>query len=104
MLPKNYHLSSNILNSIHKKISKDKFKLEQYDEVIKKQINNDILEVSSDIDILKGNKTVSFIPHTAVFRPEAESTKCRLVLLSNLCEKGDGSALSNNQISMPGHS
>ena len=102
LLPKNYYLAKNILDSTKSKLIDNKAKFIQYDEVINKQISNNILVKSSDIEELKRNRNVSFIPHTAVFRPEAESTKCRLVLMSNLCERRDGSSLSHNQISMPG--
>lgn len=102
LLPNNYHLSSNILHSIIKKYKPDTDKLLQYDAVIRQQVNDGILEPVSDLHKLKKDKNVSFLPHSAVFKPHADSTKCRLVLLSNLCEKGDGTNLSHNQISLPG--
>lgn len=97
-LPNNYRLAKSILNSTYKKYKNDHSKLVQYDGVIKDQIENKIIEEVSDETNLEN---VSFLAHNAVFRPQADSTKCRVVLLSNLCEKGNGN-LSHNQISHPG--
>ena len=101
LLPNNYHLSSNILNSIKNKLENSP-KLIQYDSAIQEQIDSGILERVEDLSKLKKSKLHSFLPHSAVFKPGSVSTKCRIVLLSNLCEKGDGNTLSHNQISLPG--
>ena len=100
-LPNNYNLASNILKSVFKKISKDKIKLNTYDSVIKQYYEEGIITKISDLSNLKFSKGVSFLGHRAVFRESSESTKCRLVLMSNVCQKGEGN-LSMNQVSLPG--
>ena len=99
-LPNNFWLAYNLLHSVRKKL--DMERLEQYDSVIIQQLQDGILVQSSPVADLKRDKNASFIAHNAVFKPEAESTKCRVVLLSNLCEKGSGDNLSHNQVSIPG--
>ena len=100
LLPNNFNLSSNLLHSITNKLSDDKITL--YNNAIKQQIEEGIIVPVDDLAQLKKDKTVSFLPHNAVFKPNAESTKCRIVLMSNLCEKRRGNSLSHNQISLPG--
>ena len=102
LLPNNYFISLNILKSILKKYIKTPEKLLQYDEVIKKQIRAGVVEEISDLKSLINNKKVSFIPHNAVFRQQHESTKCRIVYLSNTCDRREQGSLSHNQISLPG--
>ena len=101
-LPSNYWIAHNILLSMRKKYEKDPNKFKQYDDVIQQQLRDGILVESDEIEKLKSRKDVSFIAHNAVFRPTATSTKCRVVLLSNICEKGSGNTLSHNQVSIPG--
>lgn len=101
-LPNNYKLASNILQTSLKKLKNEPSKLLQYDDVIKKQIEAGVLEKVDDIEYVKNNKNYSFLAHNAVFRENKLTTKCRVVLLSNLCERGNGTNLSHNQISMPG--
>ena len=100
-LPNNYNLSYNILKSSTKTLNSSQ--LAQYDEVITKQLNDGIIELVNDNAYSLRNSTdVSFMAHKAVFRVNAESTKCRIVYLSNLAEKGTGNNLSHNQVSFPG--
>ena len=49
----------------------------------------------------KNSDNISYLPHNAVFKQSSDSTKCRVVFLSNLKERNTG-ALSHNQISKPG--
>ena len=102
-LPNNYWIAKKLLDSVHSKFKNKKEQLEQYDGVIKQQIRDGILaESDSNIDALRASPEVSFVAHNAVFRPGATSTKCRVVLLSNLCEKKPQGSLSHNQVSIPG--
>jgi hypothetical protein len=100
LLPNNFHLANCILKSVLKKYKKEPLKLEAYDKVIIEQKEKGIIQ-SVNIDSLKNNDKISFLAHNAVFRENVESTKCRIVYLSNLCEKNNKS-LSHNQISLPG--
>ena len=99
-LPKNYKLASNVLNSTRKKLVSDAEKLSQYDSVISQQISEGILERVDLEDAMESDQT-SFLAHHAVFREEATTTKCRVVLMSNVCEKGKDN-LNHNQVSLPG--
>jgi hypothetical protein len=100
LLPNNFSIAFNILKSILKKYEKDADKFHQYDDVIAQQRSGGVIQEIGPLSELKSNK-YSFLPHNAVFRQNAESTKCRVVLLSNLCDK-KGGAMSHNQVSLPG--
>ena len=99
-LPPNYKLAKNVLSSVYRKLKDNPDKLKQYDEAIKQQVRDGIIE-KVDLDSIKSNPNVSFLGHNAVFRENVESTKCRVVYWSNLSEKG-GENLSHNQVSLPG--
>lgn len=103
LLPNNFDLAEKIVRSLYKKLKKDPSKLEQYDQIIKDQINSGVIAPAGNIDDLRNSSSCSFLAHNAVFRQNAESTKCRIVYLSNLCENKGGNSLSHNQISLPGH-
>lgn len=61
-----------------------------------------IVEVIPDLDVLlKENPGASFLPHSAILKESSSTTKCRVVFLSNLCERGGG-GMSHNEISFPG--
>ena len=100
-LPNNYKLASNILKSNLKKLNKDSSKLEQYNKVFTEQLEAGIIE-KVPLERLINNNNVSFMGHMAVFREHVESTKCRVVFMSNICEKMKNGSLSHNQVSLPG--
>ena len=100
-LPNNYGLAKSILNSVYNKLKGDPMKLEQYDEIFKQQREAGIISMESELNNLIDNEDFSFLAHNAVYKQESLSTKCRIVYLSNLCQKGDNT-LSHNQVSMPG--
>ena len=85
-LPNNYKLASNILKSTLKKLHKNPVKFEQYHKVFMEQLKSGIIEKVS-LNKLKNNNEVSFMGHMGVFREQVQSTKCRVVFMSNLCEK-----------------
>ena len=90
-----------MLSNLKKLQSKSPEVLLQCDEVIKKQMRDEIIERVDLDDYLSRNQGVSFLPHTAVIRENAETTKCRIVFMANLAEKFSG-GLSHNQISFSG--
>ena len=96
LLSKNFRLSLSILNSHRKKLSKNK--MLQYDQVIREQLNDGVIE-EINLNADKNDSTVSFLPHSAIFK-DSSTSKCRIVFLSNL--KSDQSKFSHNQISKPG--
>ena len=89
LLGKNYNLSIAILNSNFKKLSKDKNLLKMVDKTFKEQESNGIIERIPDLDgFLLQHPECSFLPHmSTVIKPDRDTTKCRVVFLSNLCEK-----------------
>jgi len=100
-LPNNYKLANSLLSTVQRKLSSQPDKLFMYDNVVKQQIGDGVLEVVEDLNALKNSDSISFIAHNAVFKSSNETTKCRIVLLSNLCQKGSDN-LSHNQVSVPG--
>lgn len=102
LLSTNLQLAKSVLQSNLKKYSKDMIKFKQYDQVIKEQLEENIIEPIKDLDKFVRRNEVSFLAHNAVFRSNVESTKCRIVYLSNLCERGAKPNLSHNQCSFPG--
>lgn len=69
-------------------------------DTFKKQVTDGIIQKIGNIDqFVKENPCHSFLPHMGVFKPDRETTKCRVVFLSNLCEKSkfQPSAVSHNQ-------
>ena len=101
-LPNNFNLAKNVLKSTLKKYKSKPQNLTAYDNVIKEQLKTGIITTVKNINSLKYNDQIAFIAHNAVFRDEVQTTKCRVVYLSNLCEKGDIKNLSHNQISQIG--
>ena len=66
-----------------------------------------IIQRVENIDnYVKNNEGTSFLPHMGIFKPGRETTKCRVVFLSNLCQKLPNNKLtvSHNQCIMPGPS
>ena len=102
LLSNNYGLAKRILFSNLKRIrAKSPDILKQYNGVIQKQIDENIIE-QVDLDLyLKDNSGISFLPHSAVIRENAETTKLRVVFNANLSDKFSG-GLSHNQVSFSG--
>ncbi|XP_068224857.1 uncharacterized protein [Palaemon carinicauda] len=86
-LSTNENLSRLILKANLKKLRKKDGHLQLVDQVIRDQLKDGVIEKISDLDSFKAeHPNYSFLPHMAVFRPEKETTKCRIVFLSNLKE------------------
>ena len=98
-LPNNYKIAYNILQSVYRKLKSSPSKLAEYDAIFSEQLANGIISEVSYDNIY--DKNISYLPHNAVYREDAETTKVRIVYLSNLCERGENN-LSHNQISLPG--
>ena len=75
-LPSNYELSLARLKSQVRKLKKEPAMLEEYDSVITEQIKFGVIEKVSEED---ESVTVHYIPHLAVIRKEAKTTKLRVV-------------------------
>ena len=103
LLSQNYNLSRNILKSTLKKLIKDPFKLKLYDDVIREQTDLGIIEKIPNLeDFLKSHPEASFLAHMGIFRLDHDSTKCRVVFLSNLAERNSYRNISHNQAIHPG--
>ena len=87
LLGKNLNLAKKILNSNRKKFSKDAEKLILTDQVFKEQLSLGIIQkVENFPESAQTDGCYSFLPHMSVYRPDHDSTKTRVVFLSNLCE------------------
>lgn len=102
LLPNNYNMVEKILFSTLKKLKRNPSDLAEYDAIIKTQLNDGIIERAGELCDLKHSLNHSFLAHNAVFRRNVETTKCRIVYLSNLCERKSEGMLSHNQVSLPG--
>lgn len=102
LLGQNYNLSRSILFSTIKKLKQDPTKLKLYNDVFKEQCNLGIIEKIEHVQTFMDlNPSCSYLPHMGVFRLDHDSTKCRVVFLSNLCENTK-SQISHNQAILPG--
>ena len=106
LLAKNFHLAKKVLSSTLKKLESDSTKLEMADNNIKDLEALGIIERVHDLDtFMAENPTCSFLAHTFIFKPQKETTKCRMVFMSNLAEKNAHSnQLSHNQCMYSGPS
>ena len=86
-IPSEYQLSRNRLNSLHHKLRRDQELLNEYDKIIKEQLQLGIIEEVKPETDDKFNETVHYLPHHAVLRRDRETTKIRVVY--------DGSAKSS---------
>lgn len=104
LLAKNYFLSRQILFSTLKKLKDDKIKLDMYDSVFKEQEKLGVIERIPNLEnFMELHPECSFLPHMSVYRMGHESTKCRVVFLSNLAEKSKtNSMFSNNECMLSG--
>ena len=100
LLGRNFNLSQMILKSNLRKLRKNPLHLQLMNEVIKEQEKEGIIERIENLDqFLQEHPESSFLPHMGVFKLSRETTKCRVVFLSNLCEKDPeiGRSISHNQ-------
>ena len=98
LLSKNESLAKAILKSNLKKMKSQKDSLLMIDKCIKEQVDSGIIEPIHDLEVFKAEfPNFSFLPHMPIFRPEKDTTKCRIVFLSNLQESFNKLCLSHNQ-------
>ena len=88
LLSNNYFLARKVLESNFQKLNCDQAKLKMYDDVFREQEELKVIERINNLDkFLLEHPEASFLAHTGVFRMSHESTKCRVVFMSNLCDK-----------------
>ena len=100
LLGKNFNLSKQILLGNHKKLSKNHDQLLMVDEVFRSQEKLGVIEKIENLPkFLEENPNHSFLPHMPVFKLDRDTTKTRVVYLSNLCEKDKNQPMtvSHNQ-------
>ena len=98
LLGQNFNLAKQILLSLLRKYRVNDYdKLTQIDQVFKDQRAAGIIELVQNLDqLLSEHPEASFLPFMGIFKPDRETTKCRIVFLSNLCERKPN-AMSHNQ-------
>ena len=100
LLGKNFNLSKVILQSNFKKFKKNKDLINVVDQTFKEQESLGIIEKIENLnEFLSEHPECSFLPHMSVLKPDRDTTRCRVVFLSNLCEKNKSLpvTLSHNQ-------
>ena len=104
-LGENYKLANAILHQNKKRLGGDRDRLKLMDDVFRTQLKDGIIEKIPDLNLFcQETPCHSFLPHMGVFRMSKETTKCRIVFLSNLCEQKDSQLVtfSHNQAIEPG--
>ena len=99
-LATNYFLARQILLSNLNKLKSSPNNLLMIDDVFTDQLDRGIISEIDNVDsFLATNKNASFLAHMAVIKSTSETTKCRNVFLSNVCEKfkDNRKAYSHNQ-------
>lgn len=107
LLPSNQNLALAILNANLKKLSRNKNLLKLMNESIKEQQESGVVEKIDNLEqYLKEHPEHSFLPHMGIFRLNRETTKCRVVFLSNLCQDNTNGkiSISHNQAMYSGPS
>lgn len=105
LLGTNQNLAKVILHANLKKLSKSPSNLLLMDSVFKEQEKSGIIERIDNLEeFIAEHPNHSFMPHIGIFKLDRLSTKCRVVYLSNLCQKDPTKALtvSHNQAIHPG--
>ena len=102
LLSQNYFLARKLLESNLEKLLKNPDKLKMYNDVFQEQKDLQIIEKIDNLDrFLLEHPEASFLPHMGIYRLSNETTKCRIVFLSNLFEKKNH-GISHNMAMLPG--
>ena len=78
-LPSNYDLSFKRMKGQIKRLSKDPVLLAEYDTIIKTQEDKGIIERVSSNNTISPESKIHYVPHQAVVRKDAATTKVRIV-------------------------
>ncbi len=102
LIANNFKLSERILYSNIKRLQKSPEKLKLYDNVIRDQLKDNIIRKIDPTSSFLSHPDVAFLAHTGIFKIGSDATtKCRIVYMSNLSQKGIAQ-LSHNDASKPG--
>ena len=91
-LPSNYANCVARLKSQVKKLKQDPEVLQKYNDMILEQLNSGIV---SRVAELEDNRKVSYLPHSAVIREDAETTKVRVVYDASCKDKNTRTSLND---------
>ena len=100
LLGRNYNLAKAVLQSNFRKLKKNKLHLHLMDDAIKEQEELGIIQRIPNLDqYMNEHPEHSFLPHMGVFKLDRDTTKCRVVFLSNICERdlSKPATVSHNQ-------
>ena len=93
VLPDNFKLSQGRLNSLIKRLRKTPQRLKEYDEIIRKQEEEGIVETVDCLDVPNKPGSVHYIPHREVIREDKDTTKLRIVY--DASARNDGPSLND---------
>ena len=91
----NEHNAMNRLKSLVKKLQKEPELMKQYDEIFKDQEREGIIERVQEANMSKAEGKLHMLPHQAVIRKEAETTKVRVVYDASSKERRNGLSLND---------
>ena len=77
-LPDNFSLAKSRLNSLYRRLQKNPKALKEYDDIIRTQTKEGIVEDCDEVHVLEAGRT-HYIPHREVIKEERETTKMRIV-------------------------
>ncbi len=92
LLPSNYNLRMLRLNCQVKKLKQNPKILEKYDEIIQQQAKDGIIEQVSE---LEPAKAIHYLPHRAVIKEDAETTKVRIMYDASCKDRKSGVSLND---------
>ena len=98
-LGRNFNLAKKVLSSVFNKLKNDETKLSLMEDTFREQERLGIIEKIHDVDkFMEEHPSCSFLPFMGVYKLKRETTKCRVVFLSNICERvSRGCVVSHNQ-------
>ena len=92
-LPSNFANSVSRMKGQLKRLKREPEVLNEYDSIIKEQLSAGVIEKVSELEEPGGN--VHYLPHHAVIRRDAETTKLRIVYDASSKETKNGTSLND---------
>ena len=91
-VPSNYDCSLSRLKSQLRKLKNEPEIMEEYNNIIQQQLKDGVIET---VNGLEPAKKISYLPHMAVVRKDAETTKVRVVFDASCKERKSGTSLND---------
>ena len=91
-LPSNFENSFSRMKGQLKRLRKEPEVLDEYDSIIKEQLNSGVIEKVAE---LEETEKVHYLPHHAVIRKDAETTKLQIVYDASSKERKNGTSLND---------